>query len=49
MLTTGETYRDLGSDYFTRRDPERRTKRLIQQLEQLAHTMTLTDTPAAPA
>lgn len=49
MLTTGETYRDLGSDYFTRRDPERRTKRLIQQLEQLGHTVTLTDIPAAPA
>ena len=21
MLTTGETYRDLGGDYFTTRDP----------------------------
>ena len=49
MLSTGETYRDLGGDYFTRRDPERRTKRLIQQLEQLGHTVTLTDAPPTPA
>jgi transposase len=46
MLSTGEVWRDLGGDYFTRRDPERRTKRLIQQLEQLGHTVTLTTTPA---
>jgi transposase len=41
MLTTGETYRDLGGDYFRRRDPERQTKRLIAQLERLGHTVTL--------
>jgi transposase len=46
MLTTGEIYHDLGADYFTRRDPERRTKRLIRQLEQLRHTVTLTTAPA---
>lgn len=28
VLSTGVTYRDLGGDYFTRRDPGRRTKRL---------------------
>jgi transposase len=33
MLSTGETYRDLGPDYFTNRDPERQTKRLVKQLE----------------
>jgi transposase len=50
MLSTGEIYTDLGGDYFTRRDPERQTKRLIQQLERLGHTVTLTTTPvAAPA
>src|SRR5712691_1716197 len=27
MLTTGELYRDLGGDYFRRRDPERHTRR----------------------
>ncbi|MCA1700895.1 MAG: IS110 family transposase [Actinobacteria bacterium] len=41
MLTTGETYRDLGGDYFRRRDPERQTKRLIAQLETLGHNVTL--------
>ena len=46
MLTTGEIYHDLGAGYFTRRDPERCTKRLIRQLEQLGHTVTLTTAPA---
>jgi transposase len=41
MFTTGETYTDLGGDYFTRRDPERATKRLVAQLERLGHTVTL--------
>ncbi|HTP22404.1 MAG TPA: hypothetical protein VMJ65_22535 [Solirubrobacteraceae bacterium] len=49
MLTTGETYRDLGGDYFTRRDPERQTRRLLAQLEQLGHTVTLTTADGAPA
>lgn len=49
MLSTGEIYRDLGGDYFTRRDPQRRTKRLIQQLEQLGHTVTITTRNQAPA
>jgi hypothetical protein len=34
-----ETYHELGSDYFTNRDPERQTKRL----EPLAHHVTLTE------
>jgi transposase len=29
MLRTGETHRDLGADYYTRRDPERQTKRPV--------------------
>jgi transposase len=41
MLRTGETYRDLGGDYFTRRDPDRLTRRLIAQLQRLGHTVTL--------
>jgi len=41
MLTTGELYRDLGGDYFTRQNPDRLTKRLIQQLEALGHQVTL--------
>jgi transposase len=41
MLTTGELYRDLGGDYFRRRNPERQTRRLVAQLEALGHTVTL--------
>ncbi len=41
MLTTGELYRDLGGDYFRRRDPERQTRRLVDQLETLGHSVTL--------
>ena len=37
MLCTGETYRELGADYFTTRDPKRHTRRLVKQLERLAH------------
>jgi transposase len=45
MFATGETYRDLGGDYFQRRNPERATKRLVAKLQQLGHQVTLT--PAA--
>ncbi len=41
MLSTGETYRDLGGDYFARRHPQRATRRLVTQLERLGHTVTL--------
>ena len=37
MLQTGELYRDLGGDYFTRQNPDRLTKRLVRQLEALGH------------
>lgn len=47
MLSTGELYNDLGGDYFARRDPARQTRRLVARLEQLGHTVTLTDTPVA--
>jgi len=43
MLSTGEPYRDLGADYFTQRDPERHTKRLVTQLQRLGHHVTLTE------
>lgn len=46
MFTTGQTYTDLGGDYFQRRDPERATKRLVAQLERLGHTVTLTEAAA---
>jgi transposase len=43
MLSTGETYRELGADYFTQRDPERQTKRLVKQLQRLGHHVTLAE------
>jgi transposase len=42
MLQTGELYRDLGGDYFTRQNPDRLTKRLVRQLQALGHHVTLT-------
>jgi transposase len=45
MFTTGETYRDLGGDYFQRRNPERATRHLVTRLQALGHDVTLT--PAA--
>jgi transposase len=47
MLQTGETYNDPGADYFTRRDPQRQTRRLVAQLERLGHTVTLQEGVAA--
>jgi transposase len=47
MFTTGETYRELGGDYYTRRDPERLTKRLVARLQSLGHHVTLKPQPQA--
>jgi transposase len=50
QLTTGECFHDLGDDYFQRRrDPERETRRLVAQLEQLGFHVALTPSrdPAA--
>jgi transposase len=44
MLSTGVLYRELGGDYFPKRDPERQTKRLIAQLERLGLPSELGDT-----
>jgi predicted transcriptional regulator len=41
MFTSGETYRELGGDYFQRRDPERITRHLVARLQELGHTVTL--------
>jgi hypothetical protein len=46
MLTNGQLYEDLGSDYYRRRDPARTTKRLIAQLEALGHAVTLQEAAA---
>ena len=43
MLSTGEVYRELGADYYRQReDPERATRRLTRQLEELGYAVTLT-------
>ncbi len=47
MLSTGELYKDLGGDYFRKRDPQRTTKRLVTHLEALGHTVTLQEAVAA--
>jgi transposase len=50
LLSTGEVYKDLGEDYFTKRqDPERRARRLVAQLEELGFTVTLQAAPATTA
>ena len=38
---------DLGGDYFTTRDRERQTRRLVNQLERLGHHVTLAEGVAA--
>jgi hypothetical protein len=45
MFTTGQTYTDLGGDYYDRRDPQRQTRRLIGRLEALGNTVALTPNP----
>jgi transposase len=48
LLSTGETYKDLGEDYFAnRQDPERRARRLVAQLEDLGFKVTLEAATAA--
>jgi transposase len=47
MLSTGETYREAGGDYFTRIDPDRHARRLVAQLERLGHRVTLEEAAAA--
>lgn len=47
ILQTGEIYSDPGGDYYGRRDPARTTRRLIDQLERLGHTVTLEPAPTS--
>ena len=41
MLQSGESFTDLGGDYYTRLRPERTKNRALQQLRQLGFTVTL--------
>jgi transposase len=41
MLSTGQTYDDLGADHLARRDNQAETRRLLKRLEALGHTVTI--------
>lgn len=41
MLTRDEPYRDLGADWYLKRNEELHTRRLVAQLERLGHTVVL--------
>ena len=41
LLTTGEVYRELGADYFDRRNQQALARRLIKRLSSLGYTVTL--------
>jgi transposase len=48
-LTRGTDYQDLGGDDFDQRAGDAVTRRLVNRLEALGHTVTLAPRPAAPA
>lgn len=41
LLTSGQPFRDLGANYFDRRDADRLSRRLTRRLEGLGYTVTL--------
>lgn len=48
LLSTGQTFTDLGSDWFhNRQDPQRQTRHLLNQLHKLGYQVTLTPTDQA--
>lgn len=47
MLTTGAYYDEPGSDYYTRRNPERAKNHTIRQLEALGYHVTIQPCGAA--
>lgn len=49
LLVRGEPYRELGADYFDRRQPETTALRLVRRLEQLGYQVTVQAAPAAAA
>lgn len=50
MLRDGEPFRDLGEDYYDKRqDPKRRAKRLVGQLERLGYSVSVSPETAQPA
>ena len=49
MLTTGELYRELGDDFFERRDSERATRHHLRALVRLGYRVTVSAVPAPEA
>lgn len=47
LLSEDCNYRDLGGDYFVRRDSNRHKERLVRQLQELGYYVTLEEIPAA--
>jgi hypothetical protein len=41
MLTDNVPHQELGGTYFTQRDPDRATRRAVNQLNQFGYTVTL--------
>ena len=41
VLTTGEVYRELGADYFDRRNKDALARRLVKRLSALGYTVSL--------
>jgi transposase len=41
LVRTGNTFHDLGADYFQRLDRERLTRRLVKRLESLGHSVSI--------
>jgi len=44
MIIRREPYRDLGRDYYERRNPEATAKRLLKQVERLGYQVALRST-----
>jgi transposase len=49
MITTEATYNDPGSDYYTRRNPDKAKNRAIDQLHKMGYTVTLSPLQTAVA
>ncbi len=49
MLSTGELYRELGEDFFERRDGERAKQRHLRALERLGYRVTVETAPGQKA
>lgn len=45
MFQRGEFYRDLGDDFFERRDNDRTTQRRLRALERLGYRVTVEPAP----